>query len=649
MQILPNIKGPDDVKALAPDELPVLAEEIREEIIHVTSENGGHIGPNLGVVELTIALHRHFSTPKDRFVFDVSHQGYVHKLLTGRYGEKFRKIRSSGGLSGFLNREESEHDCYGAGHAGTALSAALGMATARDLNGTDEHVVALVGDAALTCGITMEALNNIRSSTKRLVVILNDNKWSIAPNVGAIHSYLNELITNPVYNRLHQDFEEFLEAVPGGERLKKFGSKVKQETKDFFSGDYESSLFEKYGLRYIGPIDGHDLKLLDQYMEFAKESEDPVILHVLTQKGKGFEAALGDPEKFHGTSPFCKTSGKSKPGKTGTPPNYQDVLGKALVEFCKKDKRIVGITGAMPSGTGLKYLRDECPEQYFDVGIAEEHAVLFAAGLATSGIKPVVTIYSTFLQRAYDCIIHDVSLQDLDVMFCMDRAGLSPNDGATHHGLFDISYLRCVPRAVIMQPKDEDELVDMMKTGLDHKGQTFIRYPRGASVGVQMKDEAEAIEIGKAEPLRDGDDIIIWALGPMVQDAFKLANKIGAEQGLHVGVVNARFAKPIDSDLLVKNAQKARLIVTMEDHVVTGGFGTGCLEVLQEQDVLTPVVRLGWPDRFVDHGSSGEELRAANGLSPQDMEKDILDAYNTAMKSEAVPAATPALGYPSGK
>ncbi|WOO41072.1 1-deoxy-D-xylulose-5-phosphate synthase [Rubellicoccus peritrichatus] len=648
MQILPNIKGPDDVKALAPEQLPILAEEIREEIIHVTSENGGHIGPNLGVVELTIALHRHFSTPKDRFVFDVSHQGYVHKLLTGRYGEKFRKIRSTGGLSGFLNREESEHDCYGAGHAGTALSAALGMATARDLNGTDEHVVALVGDAALTCGITMEALNNIRSSTKRLVVILNDNKWSIAPNVGAISNYLNELITNPVYNRLHQDFEEFLEGVPGGDRLKKFGSKVKQETKDFFSGDYESSLFEKYGLRYIGPIDGHDQKLLDQYMEFAKKSEDPVILHVLTTKGKGFEAALGDPEKFHGTSPFCKTSGKSKSGKPG-PSNYQDVMGRALVDFCKKDKRIVGITGAMPSGTGLKYLRDELPEQYFDVGIAEEHAVLFAAGLATSGIKPVVTIYSTFLQRAYDCIIHDVSLQDLDVMFCMDRAGLSPNDGATHHGLFDISYLRCVPRAVIMQPKDEDELVDMMKTGLEHKGQSFIRYPRGASVGVQMKDDAEAIEIGKAEPLRDGDDIIIWALGPMVQDAFKLANKIGAEQGLHVGVVNARFAKPIDSKLLIENAKKARLIVTMEDHVVTGGFGTGCLEVLQENNVQTPVVRLGWPDRFVDHGSSGTELRAANGLSPQDMEKNILDAYRDAEPKAIAADTTPVLGYPSGK
>jgi len=636
------------VKALSPEELPLLAEEIRQEIIHVTSENGGHIGPNLGVVELTIALHRQFSTPKDRFVFDVSHQGYVHKLLTGRYGEAFRKIRSSGGLSGFLNRAESEHDCYGAGHAGTALSAALGMATARDLFQSDEYVVALVGDAALTCGITMEALNNIRGSTKNLIVILNDNKWSIAPNVGAIHTYLNELITNPVYNRLHNDFEDFLEAVPGGDRLKKFGSKVKQETKDFFSGDYQSSLFEKYGLRYIGPIDGHDLKLLDQYLDFAKRSEDPIMLHVLTTKGKGFEAALDNPEKFHGTSPFCKSSGKSKPGKPGTPPTYQDVFGRALVDFCKSDERIVGITGAMPSGTGLKFLRDECPRQYFDVGIAEEHAVLFASGLATRGIKPVVAIYSTFLQRAYDCIIHDVALQDLDVMFCMDRAGLSPNDGATHHGLFDIAYLRCVPGAVIMQPKDEDELVDMMKTGIERKGQTFIRYPRGAGAGVQIKEEAETLEIGKAELLRDGDDIMIWALGPMVHDALKLANKITAEQGLHVGVVNARFAKPVDKVLLSEHAQHCGLIVTLEDHTMVGGFGTACLDALNEEGMMVPLLRLGWPDQFVEHGSSVADLRAANGLSPQEMERKILTAHQKAQRIHAPAQATP-LPYPSGK
>lgn len=647
MDILPRIKGPDDVKALAPADLPKLAEEIRQEIIQVTSDNGGHIGPNLGVVELSIALHRHFSTPKDRFVFDVAHQGYVHKLLTGRYGDKFKKIRQSGGLSGFLTREESEHDCYGAGHAGTALSAALGMATARDLKGSDEHVVAVIGDAALTCGITMEALNNIKASTKKLIVILNDNKWSIAPNVGAIPQYLNELITNPVYNRLHNDLEGFLESVPGGDAIRRIGKKVKAETKDFFS-DQESSLFEKYGLRYIGPVDGHDLDLLDQYMTFAKECDEPIILHVLTTKGKGFEAALNNPEKFHGTSPFCPQTGKSKPGKPGKPPAYQDVFGRALVDFAKKDKRVVGITGAMPSGTGLVHLRDEVPAQYFDVGIAEEHAVLFASGLATSGIKPVVAIYSTFLQRAFDCIVHDVALQNLDVMFCMDRAGLSPNDGPTHHGLFDIAYLRCIPRAVIMAPKDEDELVDMMKTGIDHHGATFIRYPRGAGVGVKMKDEPEAIEIGKAEVLREGDDIMIWALGPMVHDALKLASKISAEQGLSVGVTNARFAKPIDTELLLEHARSCRMLATIEEHVLRGGFGSAVLEELQDAGLETPVARIAWPDNFVGHGSTVEGLRADNGMSPTDMEKTVLDRFHSLPAEDAVPADAP-VSFPSGK
>ncbi|MGE9296318.1 MAG: 1-deoxy-D-xylulose-5-phosphate synthase [Puniceicoccales bacterium] len=647
MELLPRIKGPEDVKALSPDQLPKLAEEIRQEIIQVTSDNGGHIGPNLGVVELSIALHRQFSTPKDRFVFDVAHQGYVHKLLTGRYGDKFRKIRSSGGLSGFLTRDESEHDCYGAGHAGTALSAALGMASARDLNGSDEHVVAVIGDAALTCGITMEALNNIRQSTKRLIVILNDNKWSIAPNVGAIPNYLNELITNPVYNRLHNDLESFLETVPGGNAIRRIGKKVKAETKDFFS-DQESSLFEKYDLRYIGPVDGHDLDMLDQYLTFAKNSEEPVILHVLTTKGKGFDAALNNPEKFHGTSPFCPETGQSKPSKPGKPPAYQDVFGRALVDFAKKDKRVVGITGAMPSGTGLKYLHDEVPGQYFDVGIAEEHAVLFACGLATSGIKPVVGIYSTFLQRAYDCIIHDVALQDLDVMFCMDRAGLSPNDGPTHHGLFDIAYLRPVPGAILMAPKDEDELVDMMKTGLDHKGATFIRYPRGSGVGVKMKDEPETVEIGKAELLRDGEDIMIWALGPMVHDALKLASKISAEQGLSVGVTNARFAKPIDTELLLEHAKSCRLIATIEEGVLKGGFGTGVMEEISDAGLNTPVARIGWPDKFVTHGSTVEELRAQNGMSPADMEATILNRFR-AIKEEAPAIEQGAIQFPSGK
>ncbi len=476
-RLLDGIHGPADVKALAAAQLPQLAQEIRNEIIAVTARNGGHVGPNLGVVELTIALHRVFSTPDDQFVFDVAHQGYVHKLLTGRGGPFFQKLRQNDGASGFLYRAESPHDSFGAGHAGTALSAALGMATARDLRGTHEHVVAVCGDAAFTCGITLEALNNVFSSTKRLIVILNDNEWSIAKNVGAISRYLNRLSTNPTYNKLHHDVEAFFKSFPAGVEMNRVYNKWKRETKDFF---VESSLFEKFGLRYLGPVDGHNLDALVKNLEFAAHCDVPVIIHVLTKKGKGLDAAVSSPEKFHGASPFDPVTGESKKATPGAPPNYQDVFGHALVRFAKADPRIVGITGAMPSGTGLSHLAAEVPRQFFDVGIAEEHAVLFAAGMATKGLRPAVAIYSTFLQRAYDQIIHDVALQNLPVLFCMDRAGLSPNDGPTHHGLFDLAYLRCVPNAVVMQPKDEDELVDMMHTGLQLNGPAFIRYPRGS-------------------------------------------------------------------------------------------------------------------------------------------------------------------------
>ncbi|HKK18732.1 MAG TPA: 1-deoxy-D-xylulose-5-phosphate synthase, partial [Opitutales bacterium] len=441
MSLLENIKSPEDVKRLDGEQLTELAEEVRERIIATTSKNGGHIGPNLGVVELTIGLHRVFDTPKDKFVFDVSHQGYIHKLLTGRNDDSFDKIRLNGGLSGFLSRQESEHDAFGAGHAGTALSAALGMAKVRDLNGSDENIVAVCGDAAFTCGITMEALNNVASTTKRLIIILNDNKWSIAKNVGALPRYFNELITSPVYNRLNDDIEHLLHKVPGGESLINFGSKWKKETKDFF---VSSSLFEKFDVRYIGPIDGHDLKQVEHYLEFAKGAEQPVLLHVLTTKGKGYDVALKSPERFHGASPFDVETGKATPSPAGTPPKYQDVMGQTLVKLAKDNKKVVGITAAMPSGTGLNILEKELPGQFHDVGIAEEHAVLFAGGMASSGHRPVCAIYSTFLQRAYDQIIHDIALQNLPVLFCLDRAGLSPNDGATHHGLFDIAYLRCV-------------------------------------------------------------------------------------------------------------------------------------------------------------------------------------------------------------
>lgn len=624
MSLLAQIQSPDDVKKLTLEELAQLAQEIRERVIATTSKNGGHVGPNLGVVELTIGLHRVFNTPEDRFCFDVSHQGYVHKLLTGRNDERFDHIRTSDGYSGFLARAESEHDAFGAGHAGTALSAALGMAVARDKRGSKEHIVALCGDAAFTCGITMEALNNVVGSTKRLVIILNDNKWSIAKNVGALSRYFNELITTPIYNRLNDDIESLLQKMPGGESIIKFGTKWKQETKDFF---VSSSLFEKFGIRYIGPIDGHDQKQVEHYLEFAKNAEQPVLLHILTEKGRGYDVAIENPERFHGASPFDVETGKGAPPASGTPPKYQDVMGETLVKLARADPNVVGITAAMPSGTGLNILEKELPDQFFDVGIAEEHAVLFAAGMATSGYHPVCAIYSTFLQRAYDQIIHDVALQNLPVLFCMDRAGLSPNDGATHHGLFDLSYLRCIPGIVVMAPANEDELADMMATGLAYQGAAFIRYPRGNAVGTPIKEKPKVIEVGKAERLQSGSDIDIWAIGAMVTDAEELARSL-REHGIDAGVVNARFVKPLDTGLLAESAQSTRLIVTMEDHVITGGLGTAVMEALQTAKLQhCPVERIGWPDAFIEHGSSVNKLREENGLSPEAILERVLAKY----------------------
>ncbi len=638
---LPGIRSPEDLKQLKPEQLPQLASEIRETILDVTSVNGGHVGPNLGVVELTIALHRVFSTPRDQFVFDVSHQGYVHKLLTGRQGAGFASIRKTGGLSGFLCRSESPHDSWGAGHAGTALSAALGMASARDLLGGDEHVVAVIGDAALTCGITMEALNNLASSTKRLIVVLNDNEWSIARNVGALPQYLTELITNPLYNRLHDDLESFLHKVPGGDSLLRMGSKAKHSAKAMVAPD---SLFEKYGVRYLGPIDGHDLGLLHKNLEFAKRADQPIFLHVITTKGKGYDVALKHPEKFHGTSPFDLATGKNKSsGGKPSAPNYQDVFGDAMVGFATRDPKVVGITAAMPSGTGLSKLAQEVPSQFFDVGIAEEHAVLFAGGLATRGFHAVCAIYSTFLQRSVDPVIHDICLQNLPVTFAMDRAGVSPNDGPTHHGLFDIALFRCVPNAILMQPANEAELVNMLHTCLRTPAPTFIRYPRGAGEGVPIPENPETLEIGKAETVREGNDLAIWALGPMVQDALGLADRVAEETGWTATVVNARFVKPLDRDLLRRHARSHRLLVTLEDHVLAGGFGSAVLEALQEEKISIPVERFGWPDAFVEHGSDVTTLRKPHGLTPEGMLAATLGRLRSlAGKSPARPRAAAA-------
>lgn len=657
-QYLEMVDSPEHVKKLTLAQLQALAGEIRNELINGLSKNGGHLGPNLGVVELTLALHYVFSTPQDKFLWDVSHQVYVHKLLTGRKG-RFNTIRSTGGLSGFALRAESEHDCYGAAHAGTALSAALGVCAGRDRRGGNEHVVAIIGDAALTNGISFEGLNNIAPTTKRFILVLNDNEWGIAKNVGAIATYLNRLITHPSYNKLSRDFEKFLRRLPKGELALKLAHKAEEgfkgaltevglhplgrpENSDGRGGFGNSLIFEEMGLRYLGPIDGHDLPLLISTLEFAKTCDYPIVIHALTQKGKGYEAALKNPEKFHGLGPYDVATGATAPAKPGTPPNWQDVFGQTMVRLCQKDSTIVGITAAMPSGTGLKVLEKAMPDRYYDVGIAEEHAVLFACGLATMGFHPVCAIYSTFLQRAYDCIVHDAALQDLPVIFCMDRAGLSPQDGPTHHGLFDISYLRPVPNCIVMAPKDEDELVDMMFTATHQSHPTFIRYPRGAAEGVAIKEQPKLLEVGKAELVENftnsgGRKVALFALGNMMAMGRKASARL-KEEGYDVALINPRFVKPLDTGLTEFYGRVADVVVTLEDHVLMGGYGSAVTELFNEQRITTPVIPVGWPDQFIEHATTVEELRAKYGLT--------VDNLMSKVRSEFASGAPAAAGTP---
>ncbi len=629
--LLPHIQSPADVKALDEKNLPHLAEEVRQELIRVLSQTGGHLGPNLGVVELTIALHRVFNTPKDKFVFDVSHQGYVHKLLTGRHG-RFSTIRQYEGLNGFLLRTESEHDCYGAGHAGTALSAALGMAAARDMLGGKEHVVCVAGDAAFTCGVSFEALNNVAATTRRFIVILNDNEWSIAKNVGAVAEYLNRIVANPSYTHLHDKAAQFVEWV-GGKTARKLAGKVEAGVKNLLA---PSVIFEDLGFRYYGPIDGHDLPLLIKTFEFLKTQEEPVILHILTKKGKGYAPALEKPDKFHGLGKFHLDTGDTVPGAT---PTYSELLGKTLADFADHNNKIVAITAAMPTGTGLIGFAKRHPDRCFDVGIAEEHAALFASGLAVQGMKPFLAIYSTFMQRAYDMIIHDIALQNLNVALCMDRAGLSGDDGPTHHGLFDIGYLRPVPGLIHMQPKDEDEFADMLWTMANHHdGPIAIRYPRGAGTGAIPKAKPRLLEIGKAEVLRHGSRVAIIALGNMVELAQQAATTL-EKQGCSTAVINARWIKPLDTATIEFFARGCEVVCTMEDHVLTNGFGCAVMELLADARITTPVVRIGWPDQFIEHGTI-PILRKKHGLTAEAAVEKILSVLPVSAAIKAVqPAA----------
>jgi 1-deoxy-D-xylulose-5-phosphate synthase len=627
MPELPEIKSPADLKALPPEQLADLAEKIRETLITTLSQTGGHLGPNLGVVELTLALHRVFDTPKDKFVFDVAHQGYVHKMLTGRWN-RIRTIRQYEGLNGFCLRTESEHDCYGAGHAGTALGAALGMAVGRDLRGSDEHVVCVAGDAAFTCGPVFEALNNAAAHTNRLIVVLNDNEWSIDRNVGAIARYFNAVATNPAFDTLHEKAADFVEKLLG-KGARRLAGKVEESAKGLLlptrtedQNASSSMLFEEFGFRYYGPIDGHDLPLLIKTFEFLKKQTVPVLLHIITEKGRGYKPALDDPGKFHGLGKYNIETGETPPATT---PTYSAIYARSVTDFAKEDPGIVAITAAMPGGTGLSVFKNEIPQRYFDVGIAEEHAALFACGLAVQGLKPFLTIYSTFMQRAYDMIIHDMAIQKLAVRLCMDRGGLSGDDGPTHHGLFDIGYLRHVPHLVHMQPKDEDEFVDMLWTMANHEaGPIAIRYPRGSGPGVKPKEKPALLKIGRAEVVEPDGEVALIGLGDMFGIARE-ARELLAQRGIKAALINPRWIKPLDGAVLERFGRQCKVLCTLEDHVLHNGFGCGVIEHLHDAGIHTPVVRIGWPDDFVEHGSV-PVLRRKHGLTAEHAVEKIVAA-----------------------
>lgn len=596
--ILDTINSPADVKALSMEELKQLAEEIRQLLISVIAKTGGHLAPNLGVVELTLALHRVFSTPEDKIVFDVGHQAYIHKIITGRR-EQFPTLRQYGGLSGFPKRSESAHDAFGTGHSSTSISAALGMAVARDIKQQDYNVIAVIGDGSMTGGMAFEALNNAGTLHKRMIVVLNDNEMSISKNVGAMSEYLYHLRTGETYNKIKHDLEGWLKNMDFGSDVLKALRRLKGSVKYLM---VPTSIFEELGFTYLGPIDGHDLPTLIEVMQAAKKIDGPVLVHVLTKKGKGYKPAEESPNKFHGTGPFEIATGK-KITNPNAPITYTEVFGKALTELANEDKDIIGITAAMPDGTGLSTFAKAHPTRFFDVGIAEQHAVTSAAGAAAAGLKPVAAIYSTFLQRAYDSVLHDICMQKLHVTLCLDRAGLVGDDGYTHHGVFDYAYLRSMPEMTVMAPKDENELRHMLKTAVDFDGPISLRYPRGSGVGVDITEPMQALPIGKAEVLREGQDVSIWAIGSMVQSAAQAAEKL-AEQGISAGVVNMRFVKPLDKELLLAQAKEYGKIVTLEEGVLQGGVGSAVLETLNEAQLLTKcqVLTLGIPDEFVLHG-----------------------------------------------
>ncbi|HBA72347.1 MAG: 1-deoxy-D-xylulose-5-phosphate synthase [Geobacteraceae bacterium GWC2_55_20] len=609
MSILETINSPDDLKRLSAYQLPAVAAELRSLIIETCSKNGGHLAPSLGVVELTIALHRVFRTPADKIIWDVGHQAYAHKLLTGRR-DAFGTLRTMNGISGFPKRHESPHDAFDVGHSSTSISAATGFAVARDLDGRKNKVLAVIGDGSMTGGIAYEGINHAGHLNKDLVVILNDNEMSIAENVGAISNFLSRTASSEFVLRFKKNTESFLKRLDMGNSVLQVARKLEESFKGFMT---PGMLFEAFGFDYIGPIDGHDLPKLIETLENVKRFDDAVLIHVLTKKGKGYKPAEDNPSLFHGVGPFEIKSGKVLKGKGGAA-SYTAVFGSALCKLAAEDDRVAAITAAMPDGTGLSGFSKEFPERFFDVGIAEQHGVTFAAGLAAEGYRPVFAVYSSFLQRAYDQVFHDVCLQNLPVTFALDRCGVVGNDGPTHHGAFDISYLRHLPNMTLMAPKDENELQHMLATAINLGSPAAVRYPRGNGYGVALDQNLTPIQVGQAELLHEGKNAAVLALGTMVRPALEAVLALEAETGVSLTVVNARFVKPLDHGVILELAQKHGCLITIEENSLQGGFGTAVLELLEEHGLSgVRVLRLGYPDSYIPQAEQ-HELRAMLGL-----------------------------------
>ncbi|WP_020676053.1 1-deoxy-D-xylulose-5-phosphate synthase [Geopsychrobacter electrodiphilus] len=626
-ELLTNLTCPADLKKMDLAQLEQLAAELRETIISTVASCGGHLGSSLGVVELTIAIHKVFDSPRDRIVWDVGHQAYVHKLLTGRL-ENFGSLRQLDGLSGFPKRKESEHDAFDVGHSSTSISAALGMSAGIDIMGGDERVIAVIGDGSLTAGMAFEALNHAGSLKKKLIVILNDNEMSISPNVGALSSFLSRKMSSELFLRFKKETENILNHVPGfGKDLVNLARRAEESLKGFIT---PGMLFEAFGFDYFGLLDGHNLPEMIATLKNVRNIRGPVLLHVATRKGKGYLPAEKEPAKFHGVGPFDRETGQLVPGKPGAV-SYTSVFGKTLSEMAEKDERIVAITAAMPAGTGLSGFAEAFPKRFFDVGIAEQHAVTFAAGLACRGLRPVVALYSTFLQRAYDNVLHDVCLQNLPVSFALDRGGLVGADGPTHHGVFDLSFLRHIPNLVLMAPRNEFELKRAMLTAIEFDGPFAYRYPRGNGEGLSLAQSVEPIPIGKGEILREGKEVAIIAVGSMVGEALKAA-EILSRQGVDLLVADARYIKPLDGEMILDIANRVSVLLTAEENALQGGFGSAVLELLSDHGVCQPVIRVGIADHFVEQGTQAE-LRERVGIDAVSICERINEALTQKAKS----------------